>query len=77
MLGASKPRLLIPNSVVKLRGKSKLDAILDWCLTYSDCWVGPHLSGAMSTLELVGATESDIERLAEIWLYARFPRFRL
>ena len=75
LLGAGKPRLLIANAVVELRGTSKLDAILDWRLTFSDCWVVQgavqRLFGAMSGFEQEGALGSDIVRIAEIGPHAR------
>ena len=74
VLRAGKPSLQIANVVVKFQGKSKLDAITNWFLTKSDCLVGPHLFGAISAFELVGALGLDIERLAKMWPFARIVR---
>ena len=75
--GAGKPRLLVANAVVKLRGTSILDMIFFWFLTFSDCWLGSRLFGAMSTFELLAALESDIARTTEIWLHARIVRLHV
>ena len=49
-----------------LRGTSNLDAILEWCLNFSDCWVGPRLFGAMLRFEQLGALGLYIARITEI-----------
>ena len=48
-----------------LRGTSKLDAILEWRLTFSVCWVEPRLFGTILRFEQLGALGSDIARITE------------
>ena len=40
-----------------LRGTRKLDAILEWRLTFRDCWVEPRLFGTMLRFEELGALQ--------------------
>ena len=68
LLRAGKPRLLFANAVVELRRTSKLDAILDWRLAFSDCWMGPRFFGAVLRSEQMGP---DIARTTEIWPHDR------
>ena len=46
-----------------LRGTSKLDAILEWRLTFSDCWVEPRLFGTMLRFEGLGTLGARITKI--------------
>ena len=46
-----------------LRGISKLDAILEWLLNFSDCWVETRLFGTMLRFEQLGALDRTLHEL--------------